>query len=57
MVVSTDKAHVFKIGDVLYALPVHICPTVALYENALVVEDAETDITWNVVARKRMIIC
>lgn len=55
MVLSVDKAHDFKIGDVLYALPVHICPTVALYEKVFVVEDAACDITWNVVARNRMI--
>ena len=57
MVISVDNAHRFKLGDALYALPVHICPTVALYEKVFVVEDAETNFTWDVVARDRMITC
>ncbi len=28
MVLDAGKGHGFNIGDVLYALPVHICPTV-----------------------------
>ncbi|WP_411273380.1 D-TA family PLP-dependent enzyme [Daejeonella sp.] len=58
MVVSVDKVHGFKIGEILYALPVHICPTVALYESVFVVEDAESSYsTWDVVARDRMVTC
>ncbi|MBC7759544.1 MAG: D-TA family PLP-dependent enzyme, partial [Phormidesmis sp. FL-bin-119] len=57
MVISVDNAHRFKLGDALYALPVHICPTVALYEKVFVVEDAESNFTWNVIARDRMITC
>lgn len=57
MVISVEKDHGLKIGDILYALPVHICPTVALYEDVFVVEGAESSIKWNVVARDRMISC
>jgi D-serine deaminase-like pyridoxal phosphate-dependent protein len=55
MVIELENGHNFKIGDILYALPIHICPTVALYENVFVVEDAKSEIIWNVVARDRMI--
>ncbi len=55
MVLSLDKGQSFKIGDILYAVPVHICPTVALYERALVVEDGEVTDEWKVVARDRVI--
>lgn len=55
MVVSVDKAHGFKIGDILYALPVHICPTVALYEFASVVENAQFKNSWAILGRNKMI--
>jgi len=45
----------YKVGDVLYGIPVHICPTVALYEKAYVVKDNEFIAQWNVVARNRFI--
>ncbi|WP_276347695.1 D-TA family PLP-dependent enzyme [Daejeonella sp. JGW-45] len=55
MVIEVEKGHSFKIGDIFYAVPVHICPTVALFENALVVQDGELTDTWRVVARDRVI--
>ncbi len=55
MVIELGKGHGFKIGDVFYAVPVHICPTVALFENALVVENGEVTEEWQVVARDRVI--
>lgn len=45
----------YEIGDVLYGVPMHICPTVALHENANVVSDSAVTEQWNVVARKRKI--
>ncbi|OYW25066.1 MAG: hypothetical protein B7Z55_00415 [Planctomycetales bacterium 12-60-4] len=42
-------------GDVLYALPRHICPTMALHQEAWVVRDHEAVETWPVVARARRI--
>jgi D-threonine aldolase len=50
----TDSTQ-FAIGDVLYGVPVHICPTVALYEKAIVVENNEATDTWQVTARNRVI--
>ncbi len=38
LVAEVPLGHSYKIGDVLYGLPYHICPTVALYERALIVE-------------------
>jgi len=55
MVIDLGEGHNFKIGDILYAVPIHICPTVALYERAFVVEDDNVFDTWNVLARDRMI--
>jgi len=55
LVIEVAKDHSFKIGDVLYALPIHICPTVALYDRAIVVQDGEVCDTWKVIARDRQI--
>ncbi|MES3018418.1 MAG: D-TA family PLP-dependent enzyme [Bacteroidota bacterium] len=57
MVINVEEGHSFKIGDVLYALPIHICPTVALFDRALVIENALVADTWKVIARDRIISC
>ncbi len=53
LVVKVADSAAFKVGDVLYGVPVHICPTVALYNKAVVVENNEAVTTWKVVARDR----
>ncbi|MBA4168628.1 MAG: alanine racemase, partial [Chitinophagaceae bacterium] len=55
LVLKVKDAAMFKPGDVLYGVPQHICPTVALYEKAVVVEDNEATGEWNVIARNRKI--
>ena len=47
-----SAAHV---GDVLYGIPFHVCPSVALYDEANVIRHNEKTEIWNVVARKRKI--
>jgi D-serine deaminase-like pyridoxal phosphate-dependent protein len=56
LVVEANENHSYKIGDVMYALPVHICPTAALYERALVVENNEVITEWETIARDRKIL-
>jgi D-serine deaminase-like pyridoxal phosphate-dependent protein len=53
LVVETPAADRFTPGDVLYAIPSHICPTVALYPRALVVEDGRVTAEWPITARDR----
>ena len=55
LVLKIDDASVYKIGDVLYGVPYHICPTVALYERAVVVENNKVVDEWRVIARDRKI--
>ncbi|MBV9962642.1 MAG: D-TA family PLP-dependent enzyme [Parafilimonas sp.] len=55
LVLKVDDATMYKIGDVLYGVPFHICPTVALYERAIVVENNEAFDEWKVIARDRKI--
>lgn len=56
LVVQTDKATEYKVGDILYGLPFHICPTCALYERALIAEEGEITGEWKIIARDKKII-
>jgi D-serine deaminase-like pyridoxal phosphate-dependent protein len=55
LVIETADAHQFKVGDCLYGVPRHICPTVALHSNATVIENHEIVGSWKVAARERRI--
>ena len=52
-VVETPHASDFAVGGVLYALPWHVCPTVALHEEVFVVENGHVRGRWQVTARRR----
>ena len=45
----------FKVGDVAYAIPVHICPTVAKYKEVLTIVDGNQTGSWKVAARNLII--
>ena len=53
--VIKSQDHLPGIGETLYAIPTHICPTVSLHHEVYVVENNEVVGTWEVVARKRKI--
>ena len=55
MVVKSAEPHTAKVGDVFYAIPWHICPTVALYEKLQVAQQQVITTTWKVAARDRSI--
>jgi D-serine deaminase-like pyridoxal phosphate-dependent protein len=55
LVVEAPPEHSYKTGDVLYGLPYHICPTVALYERVYTVENGSVTGEWRNVARDRKI--
>ena len=55
LVVEHPEASNFQPGDLLMGVPRHICPTVALYDEALVVEDGGIADRWRVTARGRRI--
>lgn len=46
-------AGAFAPGDVLYGIPWHICPTVALHARAVVVRAGRAEGRWSVIARER----
>jgi D-serine deaminase-like pyridoxal phosphate-dependent protein len=45
----------FQYGDVMYGVPRHICPTCALYQEAVVIDDHERTEEWKIAARDRFI--
>jgi D-serine deaminase-like pyridoxal phosphate-dependent protein len=55
LVLETPRASEFQIGDVLYGVPWHICPTVALHSYANVVRDGRVGETWKVAGRERVL--
>jgi D-serine deaminase-like pyridoxal phosphate-dependent protein len=55
MVLRTKLPCRIRCGDVLYGLPVHVCPTVALHQHAECVRDHRAIEKWPVVARNRML--
>ncbi|MCX2680505.1 D-TA family PLP-dependent enzyme [Galbibacter sp. EGI 63066] len=54
-VFKTENPGDYKIGDVLYAIPMHICPTVAKYQELMVVENNKVVNQWKVAARGQKI--
>ncbi|MFK7981586.1 MAG: D-TA family PLP-dependent enzyme [Saprospiraceae bacterium] len=42
-----------QVGDVLYGVPYHVCPSVALHDEACVIREHEWVENWEVVARRR----
>lgn len=55
LVMEAGQNHGYKVGDVLYGLPFHICPTVALYEQAITIENSQVSGEWKTIARDRKI--
>jgi D-serine deaminase-like pyridoxal phosphate-dependent protein len=55
MVIATEEAARFSVGDCVYGIPWHICPTVALHAEALVIDHGEVTARWPVTARNRRI--
>jgi D-serine deaminase-like pyridoxal phosphate-dependent protein len=53
LVIETPAADNYKPGDVVYAIPTHVCPTVHIHSHALVVENGEVTQKWEIVARDR----
>lgn len=55
LVVEAAAGHGYKIGDIFYGIPYHICPTVALYDRAVTIEAGLVTGSWKNIARDRML--
>lgn len=53
LVIETERAADISVGTVLYGIPWHICPTVALHDRVHVVRNGRIAEEWPVVARAR----
>jgi D-serine deaminase-like pyridoxal phosphate-dependent protein len=53
LVIETPRAAEFAVGTPLYGVPWHICPTVALYAEAVTVTDGHATGRWQIAARAR----
>ena len=55
LVLETREGHSYQTGDVFYGLPYHVCPTVALYERVITVENGNVTGEWRNISRDRKI--
>jgi D-threonine aldolase len=53
LVLETDRAADFPVGSPLYGVPWHVCPTVALHNEAVVIRSGRAEARWQIVARAR----
>jgi len=53
MVASSPEFSKLSVGDMVYALPIHVCPTIALHDQVYVVEGQNVNDVWKVIARNR----
>jgi D-threonine aldolase len=55
LVLQTSNDTNYKVGDVLYGIPYHVCPTIALYERSAVAKDGLINEWWMTTSRNRKI--
>ncbi|CAN5425815.1 D-TA family PLP-dependent enzyme [soil metagenome] len=55
LIIETVEADRYQIGDVVYALPGHVCPSVALHKSVLIAEGGRVTGSWVVLARDRVL--
>jgi D-serine deaminase-like pyridoxal phosphate-dependent protein len=53
LVLEVPENHSYRPGDILYGIPFHVCPTIALYERATTVEQGKISGEWKNIARDR----
>lgn len=53
LVLAVPENHSYKVGDIFYGLPYHVCPTVALYERVYTIENGKVIGEWKNIARDR----
>jgi D-threonine aldolase len=53
LVVEVNNPDQWKVGDCWYGVPWHVCPTVALHAEAVVVQNGKATDRWRIAARER----
>ncbi len=54
-VLETPAAERYRPGDEIFAIPTHVCPTVALHRQAHVIENGQVAGMWEIAARDRVL--
>ncbi len=52
LVIEVKDTEKIKVGDILYGVPYHICPTVALYDEANIIEKGAVIDQWKIDSTK-----
>lgn len=55
LVLETERAHEFLVGQALHGIPRHVCPTVSMHGEAVLVENQAATQRWPITARNRKI--
>jgi D-serine deaminase-like pyridoxal phosphate-dependent protein len=55
LAIETSHAAKYSVGDVVFGIPFHVCPTVALHRDGMVVRNRRAVERWRVIARDRQI--
>ena len=55
LVLETERAHEFTIGQALHGIPRHVCPTVSMHGEAYIIDGFKTTERWPITARNRLI--
>ncbi len=55
LVIETPTPNQLAPGDIVYAMPTHVCPTCAMHQRAYVVENGMVTGTWDIVGRDRVL--
>jgi D-serine deaminase-like pyridoxal phosphate-dependent protein len=55
MVFAIPEGARYEVGDILYGVPFHVCPTVALHDQPAIIEDHQVKTYWQTIARNRKI--
>ncbi len=55
LVLETSRAGEYRVGQLVYGIPYHICPTVALYERVFTAQNGQLTGVWPTTARNRQL--
>ncbi len=56
LVIENPNDKTFQIGDHAYAIPIHICPSVAKYKKVITIVQGEITGSWEVAARDHQLV-
>ena len=55
LVLEVEQRDRFEIGQALHGIPLHVCPTVALHGEAVIIDNMQATERWPILARNRKI--